>query len=225
MEALIRIDGKDARTGFAAGCRLFCFRSCHIRRLWQISIEREKYCMQNEFITLVPADIALAQQVTDYYTRNRAFLEQYEPKREEAFFSPEHQYENLKKEMEDSRQKSAFRFYIKPADKPDRVIGSIGLNNVVWGAFCSAFFGYKSDKDHINRGYMSMAVGMMVNYAFHELHLHRIEANVMPGNAASLRVLEKNAFVNEGISKYYLNINGIWEDHIHMVRINDEMHK
>ena len=38
------------------------------------------------------------------------------------------------------------------------------------------------------------------------------------------RVLEKNHFVNEGLSKYYLNINGIWEDHIHMVKINEKMH-
>ena len=69
-----------------------------------------------------------------------------------------------------------------------------------------------------------MAIEMLVKYAFEELYLHRIEANVMPKNKASLRVLEKDHFVNEGISKYYLNINGIWEDHIHMVRINYEMH-
>lgn len=69
-----------------------------------------------------------------------------------------------------------------------------------------------------------MAVGMLVRYAFDVLHLHRIEANVMPKNTASLRVLEKNSFINEGISKYYLNINGIWEDHVHMVRINHNMH-
>ena len=69
-----------------------------------------------------------------------------------------------------------------------------------------------------------MAVEMLVRYAFEELQLHRIEANVMPRNAASLRVLEKNDFVNEGLSKYYLRINGTWEDHIHMVKLNDSMH-
>ena len=71
---------------------------------------------------------------------------------------------------------------------------------------------------------MSMAVEMLVRYAFEELKLHRIEANVMPRNAASLRILEKNDFVNEGLSKYYLRINGIWEDHIHMVKLNYSMH-
>ena len=69
-----------------------------------------------------------------------------------------------------------------------------------------------------------MAVEMLTKYAFEELDLHRIEANVMPKNKASLRVLEKNDFMNEGISKYYLNINGVWEDHIHMVKINYAIH-
>ena len=69
-----------------------------------------------------------------------------------------------------------------------------------------------------------MATEILVKYAFEELHLHRIEGNVMPRNLASIRVLEKNHFVNEGISKHYLKINGIWEDHVHMVRINYAMH-
>ena len=56
------------------------------------------------------------------------------------------------------------------------------------------------------------------------LGLHRIEGNVMPRNAASLRVLAKNHFVNEGLSKHYLKINGRWEDHVHMVRINYALH-
>lgn len=181
--------------------------------------------MQNEAIILVPADTALAQQVTDYYQRNRKFLERYEPKREEAFFSLEYRQKVLKQETESFRQKTAFRFYIQPTAEPDKVIGSIGLNNVIWGAFCSAFLGYKLDQEFTGRGFATMAVDMMINYAFQELRLHRIEANVMPKNIASLRVLEKNGFVNEGISKYYLNINGIWEDHVHMVKINYEMHR
>ena len=106
------------------------------------------------------------------------------------------------------------------------------------GTFCSAFLGYKLDEAFINKGYMSAAVDMLTKNAFEELGLHRIEANVMPRNKASLKVLEKNHFVNEGLSKYYLKINGVWEDHIHyylkingvwedhihMVKINYAMH-
>ena len=82
--------------------------------------------------------------------------------------------------MKRCKEKTAFRFYIKSTDHPQKIIGIIGLNNVVWGAFCSAFLGYKLDVGFVNKGYMSMAVGMLTKYAFEELGLHRIEANVMP---------------------------------------------
>lgn len=173
---------------------------------------------------LVPPDLSLAEHVLDYYKKNREFLETFEPKRNEKFFSLEYQQEILKKEIAEFEEKTAFHFYIMPVEQPKKIIGSIGLSNVVWGPFCSAFLGYKSDKDFINKGYMSAAVEMLTKYAFEELGLHRIEANVMPKNKASLRVLEKNHFVNEGLSKYYLKINGVWEDHIHMVKINYSMH-
>ena len=180
--------------------------------------------MQNEYIQIVPADVSLTEQVVKYYKRNRQFLQEFEPIRSEEFFSFEYQEKLLTREVLDFEAGRDYRFYIKLAGQPQNIIGAIGLSNVVMGAFCSAFLGYKLDENYINQGYMTMAVSMLVSYAFDELHLHRIEANVMPGNRASLRVLEKNHFVNEGVSKHYLNINGIWEDHIHMVRINYSMH-
>lgn len=181
--------------------------------------------MKNQLIQLMPADLSLAELAVDYYKRNREFLEAFEPVRDEKFFSLEHQREIIKQEMLQWEEKTAFHFYIMPVRQPDRIIGMIGLNNVVWNAFCSAFLGYKLDKDFLNRGYMSMAVEMVTRYAFEELHLHRIEANVMPRNKASLRVLEKNQYMNEGTAKYYLKINGVWEDHIQMVKINFAMHQ
>lgn len=148
--------------------------------------------MKNQLIQLMPADLSLAELAVDYYKRNREFLEAFEPVRDEKFFSLGHQREIIKQEMLQWEEKTAFHFYIMPVRQPDRIIGMIGLINVVWNAFCSAFLGYKLDKDFLNRGYMSMAVEMVTRYAFEELHLHRIEANVMPRNKASLRVLEKN---------------------------------
>lgn len=180
--------------------------------------------MKNECIELVPADLSLWEQVADYYRRNRDFLERFEPLRDEEFYSIERQTDNLRGEVRRMEEGREYRFYIRPAGDQGKIIGSIGLSNVVMGAFKSAFLGYKLDREFINRGYMTMAVNMVVEYAFGEIGLHRIEANVMPWNSASLRVLEKNGFENEGMSKYYLNINGVWEDHIHMVKINYAMH-
>ena len=163
--------------------------------------------MENEIIRLLPAGPELAGPVTAYLQR-----------------SWEYQQVLLEEEARAREAGTGFRFYIQPVGEPQTVIGSIGLNNVVWGAFRSAFLGYKLEEPRQGRGYMTMAVDMVVRHAFEDLGLHRIEANVMPRNKASLRVLEKNAFVNEGFSPYYLNINGVWEDHIHMVRINYALH-
>ena len=61
----------------------------------------------------------------------------------------------------------------------------------------------------------------MCAHRLEELGLHRIEANIMPCNLPSLGVAEKCGFVREGLSRKYLKINGVWEDHIHMVRLNE----
>lgn len=58
---------------------------------------------------------------------------------------------------------------------------------------------------------------------FHEFKLHRIEANIMPKNKRSLRAAPKSGFYNEGLAYNYLKINGKWEDHIHMVLLNDNL--
>lgn len=175
-------------------------------------------------IELVPADTTLAEALADFYWVNREHLAQFEPKRNAEFFTAQHQLEVLKKEMQDRAEKRSYRFYIQPNDRQGKIIGIIGLNNIIWGAFRSAMLGYKMDKDICSKGFMTASVAEVVRFAFDELKLHRIEANVMPRNAASLRVLEKNGFENEGLSKYYLNINGVWEDHIHMVKINYALH-
>ncbi len=55
---------------------------------------------------------------------------------------------------------------------------------------------------------------------FDEEGLHRIEANIMPKNSASMKVVKKLGFYDEGLAYQYLKINGTWEDHIHMVLLN-----
>lgn len=172
-------------------------------------------------LILRSSDINFAKGLLDYYQRNQSFLERFEPKRDDSFYTFESQYIQLKKEIEDADKRTTFRFYAFHKNDDKKIIACIGLSNIVWGNFMSCFLGYKMDKQYVNNGYMTQLVYVIVNFAFAELHLHRIEANVMPRNKASLRVLEKCGFVNEGRSRKYLQINGIWEDHVHMVRINE----
>lgn len=179
--------------------------------------------LSSGILELVPADPALAGAAADFHRRNRDFFAPYNPIREDAYFTEDYQRRLLQQEAEEWKQKRSFRFYLRLCSQPDRIIGLIGLNQVVWGAFLSCYLGYMLDEGCVNRGYMTMAVKLAVEFAFGQLGLHRIEANVMPRNLPSRRVLEKCGFENEGLSKAYLNIHGVWEDHIHMVRLNERL--
>ena len=76
------------------------------------------------------------------------------------------------------------------------------------------------DGAEINSGMMTDALKRAIRFAFEDMKLHRIEANIMPHNTRSISVVEKLGFVNEGLSRKYLKIAGKWEDHLHYVLLN-----
>lgn len=92
--------------------------------------------------------------------------------------------------------------------------GEINLNNVVRGAFQSATIGYWIDKARAGHSYMSEAVLTLAQYSFESLNLHRLEICIIPRNTNSRRVVEKLGIRNEGIAERFLEINGVWEDHV-----------
>jgi len=94
------------------------------------------------------------------------------------------------------------------------VVGRITLSSVVLGAWRNANLGYWVARDRGGRGYATEAVALAVRYAFEDAGLHRVQAAVMPRNAPSIRVLEKNRFRPEGLAARYLQIHRAWEDHL-----------
>ena len=177
--------------------------------------------LETDSLLLRTADTAFADKLLSYYQQNEAFLAPFEPQREAGFYTLAAQREQLLADIAALEQKSTVRFYIFLKEDSQPLIGSIAISNIVWGCFLSCFLGYRLDAAHRNHGYMTQAINAVIQYAFTALRLHRIEANVMPRNLPSRRVLEKCGFQAEGISKAYLKINGVWEDHLHMVRLND----
>jgi [ribosomal protein S5]-alanine N-acetyltransferase len=91
--------------------------------------------------------------------------------------------------------------------------GVINISNIIRGAFQSAFLGYYAFSDFAGQGFMREGMRLVLRHAFGELKLHRVEANVQPGNAASLALVEGCGFVREGFSKRYLKVAGRWRDH------------
>lgn len=94
-----------------------------------------------------------------------------------------------------------------------RFAGQLTLGNVVRGALRSAWVGYWVDSELAGRGVATGAVALAVDHAFGPVGLHRIEATVQPDNLASLRVLDKLGFREEGLLRNYLEVAGSWRDH------------
>jgi len=94
-----------------------------------------------------------------------------------------------------------------------RFVGQITLGGITWGSLRSAYIGYWIDEAVAGRGITPTAVAMVCDYAWGSLRMHRIEINIRPENAPSLRVVEKLGFRNEGLRPRLLHIDGDWRDH------------
>lgn len=93
------------------------------------------------------------------------------------------------------------------------MIGVINISNVVMGSFRSAYLGYYAFAGFERQGLMRDGLRAAVRYAFDQLKLHRLEANIQPANIASIALVRSVGFKLEGYSPRYLKIFGRWRDH------------
>lgn len=93
------------------------------------------------------------------------------------------------------------------------LVGVINISNIVLGLFRSAYLGYYAFAGFERRGFMAEGLRAVVRHAFKTMKLHRLEANIQPGNAASIALARSCGFAKEGFSPRYLKIGGRWRDH------------
>lgn len=103
--------------------------------------------------------------------------------------------------------------------------GEVNLNNVVRGALQCATIGYWIDQARAGHRYVAEAVTALTRFSFDELLLHRLEICIVPRNANSRRVMEVLAVREEGVAERYLEINGVWEDHVRYGITAEEWHR
>jgi ribosomal-protein-alanine N-acetyltransferase len=103
-----------------------------------------------------------------------------------------------------------------------KIVGIVNVSEIVRGFFQSAYMGYYGMAGMNGRGLMSEAVSLVVSHAFGELGLHRLEANIQPGNAPSRALVKRLGFRQEGYSPRYLKIDGEWRDHERWAILADE---
>ncbi|MFE5486699.1 GNAT family N-acetyltransferase [Streptomyces sp. NPDC056527] len=91
--------------------------------------------------------------------------------------------------------------------------GMININSIIRGRYQGASLGYAAFAPSAGHGYMSEGLTATLRYAFTDLRLHRLEANIQPANKASLALVQRLGFRYEGMSPAYLYIDGDWRDH------------
>jgi len=105
---------------------------------------------------------------------------------------------------------------------PHPLIGFFSLNNIVRGIFQSTDASWIVSADSINQGFATEGVAALLDIAFHTLGLHRVQANSIPTNLASLRVARKVGFREEGRALRMLKIADQWQDHLMFAKLADE---
>jgi ribosomal-protein-alanine N-acetyltransferase len=144
-----------------------------------------------------------APELTCLLAENRAFLAPFEPDWPDDFLTVDVQRERIR---------ASEHLYAILDD--GTLSGTIALSNLVRGVFDSATVGYWVERARNGRGLATGAVSSIVELAFTELGLHRLEAGTLVDNVASQRVLEKNRFTRIGLAPRYLCIAGAWRDHV-----------
>jgi [ribosomal protein S5]-alanine N-acetyltransferase len=107
----------------------------------------------------------------------------------------------------------------------EAIVGLFELSDVVRGAFQNAYLGYWVGEPFAGRGYMREGMQLALRFAFNELRLHRVEANIQPANKRSLALARKAGFRREGFSPRYLKIGGRWRDHERGAILSDDPRK
>ena len=181
-----------------------------------------RFVFRSPRLGFLACDPALAEPASAFYRRNRAAFAPFDPVQPQEFFTAEGQAERLAFDLAQAEAGRSFRFLLVQPRHPGKIIGLAGLNEIVRGAFQSCFISYKLDHTLWGQGYGAEAIAALTEWSFRNLGLHRVEANIMPRNLPSRRAAAKAGFEEEGLARRYLKINGVWEDHIHMVRRNDE---
>lgn len=127
----------------------------------------------------------------------------------------------LKRYAEDQRNDLAYAFLIFRSED-NAMVGGLTLANIRRGVAQAGSVGYWVGAPFARHGYMTAAVRALIPFCFGTLRLHRLEAACIPGNNASIGLLEKTGFKREGYARGYLCINGAWQDHLLYARLVDD---
>lgn len=162
--------------------------------------------------------------IVDYWTGNRHFLSPWEPIRTASFYTDSFWTNQVARSRSEWEQGKSIRLILVPRSGSGEILGVANFTEIVRGVLQACFLGYSLSESAQGQGYMHEALRSAVSFAFRELSLHRIQANYMPHNVRSARLLRRLGFNVEGYARDYLRIGGKWEDHVLTSLTNPDWH-
>jgi len=164
------------------------------------------------------------EQWLDLRSKSKAFLKPWEPLWPEDDLTSIG-YRRRLKAYAQQRHNGTARTYFLFRRSDNQLIGGISLTRITYGITRSGMLGYWMGADHAGQGHMKKAVPALLDFAFLNLRLKRIEAACLPTNTTSINLLKKCGFSEEGYAREYLEINGKREDHILFAILDSEQAK
>ena len=165
-------------------------------------------------LVLEPMAPPHAQQLVQFFVRNEEHLRPWDPPRPRGITDVEFWDGEARRAVEDHAEGAVARWVLLLRGDPARIVGRVNFTQVVRGPFQSCMLGYAVDAQCQGQGLMHEALEAALGYAFEVMQLHRVQANHLPDNQRSARLLQRLGFRVEGLARDYLFINGAWRDHV-----------
>lgn len=173
-------------------------------------------------LILTPPRLDDAEAMLDYRQRNRLNFKPWEPTRDASHYTVQSVRARIHGMHEKMLTQQSLHLLVKEPDSA-RVIAECGFTNIVRGPFQACHLGFSICQNYQGRGLMAEGLRCAIEFVFGELALHRVMANYRPENDRSHRLLRRLGFEHEGRARSYLNIDGLWRDHILTSLINPSL--
>lgn len=174
-----------------------------------------------ERLSAFVVDEGAARQLLAYERENREDFSRFSPQRNDSYYTLANFQHHCEKQafLYEQKRKIPLVFSRKEGSA---IVAQVYLSEITYGASYSAKMGYSTAVKWQRLGFGTEAVEAVIAYAFKNLKIHRLEATIMTRNHASLAFATSLGFVQEGISRKYLLLNGQWEDYYQLALLNEQ---
>ncbi|MFA0814379.1 MAG: GNAT family N-acetyltransferase [Anaerofustis sp.] len=175
--------------------------------------------LQTERLLLKTADRTMLEPILAFHIKNKDHLTAWESKTGPEYYTKAYQKLVIRSERHHLRTLQGIDFWL--IEKHSNVLmGKVSVFGIIMGNYRGCTIGYKLDRDYVGCGYMQEALKEVIRFLFEELRLHRIEINILPRNQRSLNVVKHLGFDLECESREFMEVNGVWENHLRFIKLN-----